>query len=112
MEAALILPLFVVLALAVIQVGLVAYSQLLLVHATRESAREAAVNPQRASAVSAAQSATALRSNRIGVELVGGRQPGDRLTVSVTYRAPTDVPLVGWMIDDVPLRASMTVRVE
>ena len=45
MELALVLPLVVALLLAVVQVGLIVRDQVLVVHAAREAAREAAVDP-------------------------------------------------------------------
>ena len=45
MELALALPLIALLLLAIVQVGLVVRDQVLLTHAAREAAREAAVNP-------------------------------------------------------------------
>jgi hypothetical protein len=44
---------------------------------------------------------------------VGGRgPPGTDVRVTVTYRAPTRVPLAGALLPDVGLRAEATMRVE
>ena len=55
-ELALVLPLVVALLLAVVQVGLIVRDQVLVVHAAREAAREAAVDPDPAAALRAAAS--------------------------------------------------------
>ncbi len=39
-------------------------------------------------------------------------QSGGDVTVTVTYHAPTSVPLIGAILGDVELRASSTFRVE
>ena len=49
---------------------------------------------------------------RLTVESRGRGAPGSRVTVDVTYRAPTRVPLIGRLVDDVELRARATMRVE
>ena len=39
-------------------------------------------------------------------------QPGGRLTLTVRYRAPTTVPLIGALLGDRTLAAEATMRVE
>lgn len=113
MELALVLPVLVLLTLVVVQVGLVARDHVTLHNAVRQAARRAAVDPSPEPVADAATgSSTALERNRMTVELRGGREPGDRLTVLVRYRSATDVPLVGALIADVPLQADAVVRVE
>lgn len=111
-EVVLVLPVVIGLVLAVVQIGLVARDQLLLIHAAREAARAAAVDPTPDGASSAARAAGGLRPDRLGVDLgpVGG--PGQRLVVTVRYAAPTEVPLVGLLVPDIPLRSDVTVRIE
>jgi hypothetical protein len=46
------------------------------------------------------------------VDLGGSTDPGGRLTVTVSYRSPTDVPLVGQLIGDRTVTAEATMRVE
>lgn len=111
-EVALVLPFVVVLALVLLQVGLVVRDQLLLVHAAREAAREAAVSSDRSDVTGAATGATALRGDRLDVTVPGRGPPGGTVTVEVRYAAPTDVPLVGPLVGDVRLRARATMRVE
>ncbi len=111
-ELALVLPLVVLFALVVVQAGLVAKDLLLTHHAAREAARAAAVEPTAAAARSAAARAGGLEPSRLRVGLSGGADRGDTATASVTYRASTDVPLVGRLVGDITLRAAVSMRVE
>jgi Flp pilus assembly protein TadG len=111
-ELALVLPVVVLLALAVAQVAVVAVDAVLVHHAAREAARAAAVDPQTAVAVDAARGSAGLSSDRLAVDLAGGRTAGDTLTVTVVYTAATDVPLVGRLVGDVTLRSGVSIRVE
>lgn len=113
-ELALVLPLVVLLLLAVVQVTLVARDQVLVVHAARNAAREAAVDPHRATAPrEAALAGDALKSGRLEVEVRHMGSTGqDLVAVQLRYDAPTDVPLVGSMLPDVRLYAKATMRSE
>lgn len=111
-ELALVLPVVVLLALMILQAGLVAKDFLLVQHAAREAARAAAVEPSAPTARSAAVDAGGLSGHRLTVVWSGGSDPGDRGTASITYRSPTQVPLVGRLIGDVTLSGEVTVRIE
>ncbi len=111
-EVVLVLPVVVTLGLVVAQAALVAIDLLLLHHVTREAARAVAVDPSAGAARAAAVGSTSLDAGRLAVSLSGGRSEGDVARVEVRYASPTDVPLVGWMVGDVPLRASAAIRVE
>ena len=111
-EAALVLPLVVLVLLAVVQVGLLVRAEVLVTHAAREAARSAAVDPDPDAPVEAATSATTLDPDRMHVQVQGRNGPGSRVQVDITYTAATDVPLVGGLIGDVTLRATTTMRVE
>ena len=111
-EAALVLPLVVLLLLAVVQVGLLVRAEVLVTHAAREAARSAAVDPDPQAAARAAALATTLDPNRMTVRVEGRKGPGSRVRVDVAYTAPTEVPLVGPLIGDVTLHVSVTMRVE
>ena len=111
-EVALLLPLVATMLLAVVQVGLVVRDQVLVVHAAREGARAAAVDPTPEAAREAAAAAARLDPSRLSVDLSGDTAPGGRLTVIVTYRSPTTVPLVGRLLGDRTLTAEATMRVE
>ena len=112
MELALGLPFLVMMLLAVVQIGLVARDQVLVVHAAREAARSAAVEPGEAGPRTAAADASALDPSRLQVDVGPRGEAGSRVAVTVRYRCPTLVPLVGPLIDDVRLRATATMRVE
>jgi Flp pilus assembly protein TadG len=111
-ELALLLPVVALLLLAVLQVGLLARDLVLVTHASREAVRAAAVDPDRSAAREAAASSGGLVPDRMSVQSRGRAGPGSRVSVTVTYRAPTDVPLVGALIGDRVLRATATMRVE
>ena len=94
--------------LAIIQVGLVVRDQLGVIHAAREAARAASVERDPSRAVAA--------GNRVlhGVRVtVGARgRVGEPITVDVSYRSVTDLPLVGVLFPDPVLHAHAVMRVE
>jgi len=107
-EFALVLPLVVALALGVLQLGAVARDQMLTVHAAREAARAASVDPDPARARRAAEGV--LPGSHVDV----GPRPGigQAIAVTVTYRARTSVPVVGAFVPDVTLHARAVMAVE
>ena len=111
-ELALALPLVALLLLAVVQLGFLVRDQVLVVHAAREAVRQAAVDPSTDAASRAASGSSGLARNRMRVAVSGRGAPGSHVQVTVTYRAPTDVPLVGAAIGDVQMHAAATMRVE
>lgn len=111
-EFALTLPLVLLFALIVLQAGMVAKDVLLVNHAAREAARAAAVEPTTEVAAHAALAGASLQSERLDVSLTGGTSTGDAATATITYQSPTNVPIVGWLVGDVELQASVTMRVE
>ena len=111
-ELALVLPLVVTVLLVVVQVGLVVRDQILVVHAAREAAREAAVDPGADAPKRAALEGSGLAADRLTVTSAGRGAAGSRVRVEVRYRAPTAVPLVGAAMGDVTLEAAATMRVE
>ena len=111
-ELVLALPLLALLALALLQVGLVVRDQVLLAHAAREAARAAAVDPQPGAARQGALDGSRLDPDRLVVSTSGREGRGSTVTADLAYRAATDVPLIGPLVGDVPLRASATMRVE
>ena len=111
-ELALALPLVLLLLLALVQLGFLVRDQVLVVHAAREGVRQAAVDPSLDAARRAAFGSSGLDGKRMQVSMTGREGPGSHVQVSVTYRAPTDVPLVGAVIGDVDMHASATMRVE
>lgn len=111
-ELVLALPVVVLALLLVIQVGLIARAQVLVVHAAREGARAAAIDgPDAAHQVVVAS--PGLRAGRVDVHAAtetGG--PVDLVRVEVRYRVPTDVPLVGPLVGDPTLTATVAMRAE
>lgn len=108
-ELALALPVLLIALLVVVQAGLVVADQVRTVHAAREAARAAAVDP-RSDAAAAAVSDAGGRSCTVRVD-----RPDDvGAVVRVDVRCPsrTEVALVGPLIDDVYLHATASMRVE
>jgi Flp pilus assembly protein TadG len=111
-ELALALPLLALLALALLQVTLVVRDQVLLTHAAREAAREAAVDDEPGAARRGALAGSRLDEDRLVVTTAGRGGAGSRVTATLSYLAPTEVPVVGALVGDVRLRATVTMRVE
>lgn len=111
-ELVLVLPVVVLALLLVIQVGLIARAQVLVVNAAREGARTAAVEGPGAAA-GAASTSPGLQSDRVRVDAATeSGEHGDLVRVTVRYRAPTDVPLVGALLGDPTLTAEVVMRAE
>jgi hypothetical protein len=102
----------VILLLLLVQAGVLARDQVLVTHAAREAVRAAAVDDDAGAPERAAVAAGPLDASRLSVESRGRGEPGSRVTVEVTYRAATSVPLIGRFVGDVDLHARATMRVE
>ncbi len=109
LELALVLPLVLAITLLVVQVGLVVRDQQLVLNAAREGARSAATDPAAAAARQAALNSGDLEPARLGVVL---DTDASTVTVTVTYRSATDVPLVGPLLGDVTMTESVTMHRE
>jgi len=107
-EFAVLMPLVVMAALIVLQVAFVVRDQVAVVHAAREAARAASVDPDSRRAVRAA------RRTLRGAEVDVGDRPavGEPITVEVSYRSVTDLPLVGPLFPDPTLHSRVSMRVE
>lgn len=99
-------------ALALVQVGLLVRDHVLVVHAAREAARAAAVDPTTEAATAAALAAANLDPGRLVVETEGNRTTGGFLQVTVRFRPEPSVPLVGRLFPTVTIQEALTVRVE
>lgn len=108
-EFALVVPVVVVVALALVQLGLVVHARVMVTHAAREGARVAAVGGTDGRVTEAVAVAGRLPPSRFRV--FTDRSDG-RVTVRVDYDAPTRVPIVGALIGDVVLTATATMRIE
>jgi Flp pilus assembly protein TadG len=113
-EFALVLPLVLVVALALVQTGLLVRDRLLVEAAARAGARAAAIHED-ASAIRAAALAAAPSLEEGGVDLAVTRSGvrGEPVTVSLRYLASVRVPFVGWLFgDSVGMTTSTTARQE
>jgi Flp pilus assembly protein TadG len=112
-ELALVLPLALMAALALLQVGLVTKDALLVAQAAREGAREATVTTDETRVRDAALSRAALPAERTEVEVERAGSVGDPVTVLVRYRSPLVVPFVEWLFpDEIEISAEVTMRQE
>ncbi len=107
-EFAIALPLVVVLLLGIIQVVLVAGDQIALELAARDGARAASVAADPASAAErGAMAATTLRPLDVTTVVNDAH-----VSVTVGYLNPTNVALIGVVIGNVDLTASVTLARE
>jgi Flp pilus assembly protein TadG len=109
---ALVLPVLVLLGLGAVQVGSTVHDQVLAVHAAREAARAAAVDPDPDSARAAALRSGVLEADRLVVTVKGRSGPGSRVTAEVRYRSAVRVPLLRTALPEVTVTAHATMRVE
>jgi hypothetical protein len=107
-ELALALPVVAVLGLLLVQGALVGRDQLVVIHAAREAARAASVDPDPA----APREAARLVLPGATVDIGDRPPPGQPVTVTVVYRSPTDLPVVGPLLPDPLLTARAVMRVE
>ena len=112
-EFALILPLVVAMALFIVQAGFVVRDQLLVSHAAREAARAASVSDDDRSgaALRAARNASDLDSDRVEAS-VSMRDGNKLIEAVVSYRSVTDIAIIGSLLPDIDLEASVVMRVE
>jgi Flp pilus assembly protein TadG len=113
-EFALVLPLILVVALALVQTGLLVRDRLLVEAAARAGARAAAVQED-ASAIrsEALAAAPSLEDGAFELAITRAGARGEPVTVSIRYAAPVRVPFVGWLFNDaVGMSTSTTARQE
>ncbi|MDP9442783.1 MAG: pilus assembly protein [Actinomycetota bacterium] len=111
-ELALVLPLLVALLLCAAQVALVARDQILVVHAAREAARQAAVGATPAAVRAAAARAAGVKVGSLTTDTSYQGGPPDIVVVRVRFRSFTDIPLVGPLLPDPVLWAKAAMRPE
>ena len=113
-EFAAVLPLALVALLLIVQVALVVAEQLVLQHAAREGAREAAVWNDDARARDAALRAGNLETDRAEIDVEPSDRPvGTPVRVTIRYRVPLVVPYVSRFLPaETTLTASAEYRVE
>jgi Flp pilus assembly protein TadG len=104
-ELALAMPVVMILMLAGVQVGLIVRDHLAVVAAARAAARQASIGGSARDGASH----SGLIPSRLTVDRVTS---GGLVTVTVRYRAPTDLPLVGLLVGDVSMQTSATMALE
>jgi hypothetical protein len=107
-ELALSFPVVLLLALCLVQAALVLRDDLALTSAAREAARATSLDPDPARAQRAAAAVLP------GATVASGPRPavGELVSVRVSYRSPTILPLVGPLLPDPVLVARAVMRVE
>jgi hypothetical protein len=107
-ELALLFPVVLLLALCLVQAALVLRDDLALVGAAREAARAASLDPDPGRVEGAAAAVLP------GATVSWGPRPpvGELVTVRVSYRSPTALPVVGPLLPDPVLIARAVMRVE
>lgn len=112
-ELALVLPLALLMALALVQVGLLARDSAVVALAAREGSRQAAVSTDDATVREAALRSGNLPADRTEVDIERTGSVGDPVSVRVRYREPLMVPFVDWLFPgEVQLSAEATMRQE
>jgi Flp pilus assembly protein TadG len=97
-EFALVLPLVLVMALALVQIGLLVRDRLLVESAARAGARAAALQPDDVAVRSAvAGAAPSLDGAAIDVTVTREGAQGTPVSVTVGYHDAVRVPLVDWL---------------
>ncbi len=108
-ELALVLPLLLALLVVLAQVGLLVRDRVLVVHAAREAARAAAVDPQPEVARRAAKATKGLDPRKLDVTT---RREGATVTVVVSYRAVANVRFLGRKFPEILVKEQVTGHVE
>jgi Flp pilus assembly protein TadG len=113
-EFALVLPLVLIMALAVVQVGLLVKDQLIVQECARAGARQASVSADDSSARAAAsEAAISIDPDRVTVTIDRQGGGGTPVSVHVAYAAPIVVPLVTWLFPTtVQIAADAVMRQE
>ncbi len=109
-EFALVLPLVLVVMLGIVEVAVVARSEIQLIHAAREGAREAAASPDTRRSVAAVRSALGDAGGRARVSVRRPARVGEKATVKVSLKHTIAAPIFGGFSLD--LQAQSTMRVE
>jgi Flp pilus assembly protein TadG len=109
-EFALVLPLVLVVLLGIVEVAVIARSEIQMIHAAREGAREAAVSPDTRRASAAVRSALGPAGRRARISITRPSRVGDKATVIVSLKHTVAAPFFGGYSLD--LRSRSTMRVE
>ncbi len=109
-EFALVLPLVLVLLFGIVEVAVIARSEIQLIHATREGAREAAAFPDTARAASAVRSALGGLAANARISVSRPATVGQKATVNVSLPYRVATPIFGGFT--VTLTSTASMRVE
>lgn len=109
-EFALVLPLVMLLLLAVVEVAVVARTQLEVVNAAREGAREAAANPDTAAAAGAARAALGAAGGAARISVSRPQTVGASAVVTVRLPHTLVAPVFGGFTVELAGRAAMRVE--
>ncbi len=109
-EFALVVPLILMLVFAIVEVAVVARTELALIHAAREGAREAAVSPDTSRAIRAVRGSLASGASRARISVSRPSTVGQLATVRVTLPYRIAAPLFGGY--EVSLTSTASMRVE
>ena len=110
MEFALILPLVLALLFGLVEVAVVARSEIQLLHAAREGARAAAASPDTAEAARAARASLGPSGPNARIAVSRPAMVGELATVTIRLRHDVAAPLFGGF--PVELSANASMRVE
>ncbi len=109
-EVALAVPILVIVMLVGVQIALVIRDQIATIAAAREAARAVVVADGKTGLADSAVARTAaLDPSRRSVDVSIN---GGLVTATVTYRSPTDLPLVGMFIPDITVQSAATMALE
>ncbi len=122
-ELGIILPLLFLLIFGIIEFGWAYFQQLDLRHGAREGARLAAVNYKTTASPTPADQATQIvnevcdrmdsgDSTTVRIEQVGGAAVGSELQVTVEKPLDQLTGFLGFALNDITLRSSVTARIE
>lgn len=113
-EFALLVPLVIIAALAVLQVAVIAYAQLAVTHVAREAARSIVVDPT-ADLDQIANNAAFLRSEDLVVSVRFEEGPGSQsrtVLVSASYTVPVINRIFEPFLDDLTVRSEVKMLAE
>lgn len=109
-EFALVLPLVLVVLLGIVEVAVIARSEIQLIHAAREGAREAAASPDTRRSSAAVRTALGAQGRRAKVSVTRPTQIGEKATVRVSLRHTVAAPFFGGFSLDLQAQSSMRVE--
>jgi hypothetical protein len=111
-EFALVLPVVILAMVVLVQVAVFVRAQVLVVHAAREGARAAAVDPDPSAVEQAVRESGPLDPARLSIERSERGEPGSRVTVRVHYLVAVVIPMVRRYVDPLTVSGQTTMRVE